>query len=73
MTTKIAVRKDDVLVVVDIQNDFCPGGSLSVPRGHQVVARRSRAGRTPRNLPILLCLTAGAIRNLVAFMILACR
>jgi hypothetical protein len=23
--------------VVDIQNDFCPGGSLSVPRGHEVV------------------------------------
>lgn len=27
----------DVLIVVDIQNDFCPGGALSVPRGHQVV------------------------------------
>ena len=27
----------DVLLVVDIQNDFCPGGSLSVPRGDEVV------------------------------------
>jgi nicotinamidase/pyrazinamidase len=27
----------DVLVVVDIQNDFCPGGSLSVPQGDEVV------------------------------------
>ena len=27
----------DVLVVVDIQNDFCPGGSLAVPRGDEVV------------------------------------
>jgi nicotinamidase/pyrazinamidase len=27
----------DVLVVVDIQIDFCPGGSLSVPRGDEVV------------------------------------
>jgi nicotinamidase/pyrazinamidase len=27
----------DVLLVVDIQNDFCPGGGLSVPRGDEVV------------------------------------
>ncbi len=25
------------LVVVDVQNDFCPGGALAVPDGHQVV------------------------------------
>jgi nicotinamidase/pyrazinamidase len=37
MPQKIAVGDRDVLVVVDIQNDFCPGGSLSVPRGHEVV------------------------------------
>jgi nicotinamidase/pyrazinamidase len=28
---------DDVLVVVDLQNDFCPGGALAVPRGDEVV------------------------------------
>ena len=27
MGEKIAVGQSDVLVVVDIQNDFCPGGS----------------------------------------------
>lgn len=26
-----------MLLVVDIQNDFCPGGSLAVPRGDEVV------------------------------------
>jgi nicotinamidase/pyrazinamidase len=26
------------LIVVDVQNDFCPGGSLAVPEGDQVVA-----------------------------------
>jgi nicotinamidase/pyrazinamidase len=26
------------LVLVDIQNDFCPGGALAVPHGHEVVA-----------------------------------
>jgi len=25
------------LIVVDVQNDFCPGGTLAVPRGDQVV------------------------------------
>jgi len=27
----------DVLLVVDVQNDFCPGGALAVPRGDEVV------------------------------------
>ncbi len=27
----------DILLVVDIQNDFCPGGNLAVPRGDEVV------------------------------------
>ena len=26
-----------VLLVVDVQNDFCPGGSLAVPEGNQIV------------------------------------
>ena len=29
--------EDAGLVVVDVQNDFCPGGSLAVPEGHRVV------------------------------------
>jgi nicotinamidase/pyrazinamidase len=31
------VRDSDLLLVVDIQNDFCPGGKLAVPRGDEVV------------------------------------
>lgn len=27
----------DALVIVDVQNDFCPGGSLAVPEGDRVV------------------------------------
>lgn len=30
-------RSGDVLLVVDVQNDFCPGGQLAVPRGDEVV------------------------------------
>ena len=31
-------RDDDVLLVVDVQKDFCPGGRLAVPRGDEIVA-----------------------------------
>jgi nicotinamidase/pyrazinamidase len=34
----ITIGSDDVLLVVDVQNDFCPGGALAVPRGDEVVA-----------------------------------
>jgi nicotinamidase/pyrazinamidase len=37
MTKKLSIGGQDVLLVVDIQNDFCPGGSLAVPRGDEVV------------------------------------
>jgi nicotinamidase/pyrazinamidase len=33
----IAVGDNDVLLVIDVQNDFCPGGALAVPRGDEVV------------------------------------
>jgi nicotinamidase/pyrazinamidase len=32
----------DALIVVDVQNDFCPGGSLAVSRGDEVVAPINR-------------------------------
>jgi len=38
MTKTVTVNERDVLLVVDIQNDFCPGGALAVPRGDEVVA-----------------------------------
>lgn len=31
------VNDDDALIVVDVQNDFCPGGALPVPGGEGVV------------------------------------
>jgi nicotinamidase/pyrazinamidase len=27
----------DALLIVDLQNDFCPGGALEVPEGDQIV------------------------------------
>ena len=37
MTETLTTGDREVLLIVDIQNDFCPGGSLSVPRGDEVV------------------------------------
>jgi nicotinamidase/pyrazinamidase len=28
---------DGVLIIVDVQNDFCPGGALEVPRGDEII------------------------------------
>jgi len=45
-----ANRDSDVLIVVDIQNDFCPSGALAVPRGDEVVPIVNRLGKTFRNV-----------------------
>ncbi|MGB0085959.1 MAG: bifunctional nicotinamidase/pyrazinamidase [Rhodomicrobiaceae bacterium] len=36
---------DDVLVAVDVQKDFCPGGKLAVPRGDEVVPLINRLAK----------------------------
>lgn len=37
MQKDFSVGKNDVLMIVDVQNDFCPGGALPVPEGDDVV------------------------------------
>ena len=37
MTAPRSLSATDVLVAVDVQNDFCPGGRLAVPAGDEVV------------------------------------
>ena len=34
---KLTLNTNDAFVVVDVQNDFLPGGSLAVPGGDEVV------------------------------------
>ena len=36
------INESDVLIVVDVQNDFCPGGALAVPGGDEVVVPINR-------------------------------
>ena len=42
-----AIRSTErtVLILVDVQNDFCPGGRLPVPNGHEVVPLVNRLAR----------------------------
>ncbi len=40
-----APRENRVLLVVDIQNDFCPEGALAVPEGDQVVSIINKLSR----------------------------
>jgi nicotinamidase/pyrazinamidase len=41
---------DVVLLVVDVQNDFCPGGRLPVPRGDEVVPVVNRLAQRFRHV-----------------------
>lgn len=50
MNAKWALADTDVLLAVDIQNDFCPGGSLAVPGGDEVVARLNQLGERCRHV-----------------------
>ena len=33
----VAIREDDVLLIIDVQRDFCPGGRLAISEGDAVV------------------------------------
>lgn len=37
MSDTFRIDEHDVFIVVDIQNDFCPGGALAVPQGDDIV------------------------------------
>ena len=41
---------DGVLIVVDVQNDFCPGGALAVPGGDEIIPVVNRLAARFRNV-----------------------
>ncbi len=49
-TASTTIAPDDVLIVVDVQNDFLPGGSLAVPGGDAVIAPINRLARAFANV-----------------------
>jgi nicotinamidase/pyrazinamidase len=48
----ITPSDQDVLIVVDVQYDFLPGGALAVPRGDEVIAPINRLSRAFRHVVI---------------------
>jgi nicotinamidase/pyrazinamidase len=46
------IESSDILIVIDVQNDFCPGGALAVPHGDEVIAPIQRIA--PRFARIVL-------------------
>jgi nicotinamidase/pyrazinamidase len=51
MIAQVTPGQTDVLLVVDVQNDFCPGGRLAVPAGDEIVPLVNRlAGHFPHVL-----------------------
>jgi nicotinamidase/pyrazinamidase len=49
MTLEIDQRRD-LLLIVDVQNDFCPGGALAVPEGDAVVGLVNELSRCFANI-----------------------
>jgi nicotinamidase/pyrazinamidase len=47
-----AIGEADVLIVVDVQNDFCPGGALAVPRGDEIITVVNRLAENFRNVAL---------------------
>lgn len=50
MSDRPIIDDRDVLLVVDLQNDFCPGGALAVPRGDAVVPLANRLAQRFRHV-----------------------
>ncbi len=50
------LRPNDALLVVDVQQDFCPGGALPIARGDEVVAVLNPwiAAASKQGLPVFL-------------------
>jgi nicotinamidase/pyrazinamidase len=42
---EMEISSQDVLIVADVQNDFCPGGALEVPHGDRVIEQIHKAAR----------------------------
>jgi len=66
MGNQTATRMPDneVLIITDLQNDFCPGGALAVPRGDEIIplintvaeknlSCHSHSGLAPASTPVI--------------------
>jgi nicotinamidase/pyrazinamidase len=52
MATPISAKDEDVLLAIDLQADFMPGGALAVDRGDEVVPLVNRLARRFKNVVV---------------------
>ena len=50
MDLAMKISDRDVLLVIDVQNDFCTGGALAVPGGEKVVPAINRIAQKFANV-----------------------
>lgn len=50
MSKPISITGRDILIVIDVQNDFCPGGALPVAHGQEVVPVINRSASQFRDV-----------------------
>ena len=53
MMQGISIGDSDVLLAVDVLNDFCPGGALAVPRGDEIVPVVNALAQRFRNVVLV--------------------
>ena len=46
----ISINKEDVLLIIDVQNDFCPGGSLAVKDGDKIIEGINTVQKSFKNI-----------------------
>ena len=48
------LRQGDAIIIVDVQNDFCPGGALPIEDGDKVIPILNRwiAAAIPKGIPV---------------------
>jgi len=54
---RVPIDEHSVLVVVDVQNDFCPGGAVPVPEGDKVVPMLNEYVKKFRNAGAVIIFT----------------
>jgi nicotinamidase/pyrazinamidase len=52
MEAPIVITAEDVLIVIDVQNDFLPGGALAVADGDAIIPLVGRLGRAFENVVV---------------------
>jgi nicotinamidase/pyrazinamidase len=45
MVRRLSAMEKKALLIVDVQNDFCPGGALTVPDGDAIIPVVNRGRR----------------------------